>query len=444
MSSQRRKTHFAEGGRVEKAIRKNLRGSLGMRGEAHGWHEARLGDVIELKRGYDLPQQQRRPGRVAVVSSSGPSGFHSEAKVKAPGVVTGRYGTIGQVFYVAEDFWPLNTTLYVRDFKGNDPKFISYLLRTIDFLSCSDKAAVPGVNRNQLHELNVVLPPLSDQRAIANILGTLDDKIELNRQTNETLEAMARSLFKSWFVDFDPVRAKAADRHPSGMDAETAKLFPRELVESELGEIPKGWTCSPLEHWASALSGGTPSKSNPSLWNGDLPWISPKVMTSIHADEADAFVTRQAVGNGTRIAPAGSTLIMVRGMGLHQEVRVSQVRREVTFNQDVKALVPRQIEASLLLFAMLDAQEVLLGRVESSGHGTGKLPSEILPSHPIVMPDAKAQRKLAGVFTSINDRIASARAENRHLAALRDTLLPALLSGEVSVGGAERVLEAQA
>lgn len=116
----------------------------------------------------------------------------------------------------------------------------------------------------------------------------------------------------------------------------------------------------------------------------------------------------------------------------------------VTFNQDVKALVPQQIEASLLLFAMLDGQEVLLGRVESSGHGTGKLPSEILLSHPVVMPYAEVQRKLAGIFTTINDRIASARAEIRHLAALRDMLLPALLSGELPVGGAERVLEAQA
>jgi restriction endonuclease S subunit len=95
------------------------------------WKESALGEVLELKRGYDLPQQQRHSGHVPIVSSSGITDYHAEAMVKGPGVVTGRYGTLGDVFYIPEDFWPLNTTLYVRDFKGNDPRFISYFLRSI-------------------------------------------------------------------------------------------------------------------------------------------------------------------------------------------------------------------------------------------------------------------------------------------------------------------------
>jgi len=180
----------------------------------------------------------------------------------------------------------------------------------------------------------IAVPDLPTQRAIAHALGTLDDKIELNRTTNETLESMARCLFKSWFVEFDPVRTKAEGRQPSGMDADTAKLFPSQFVESESGPIPKGWTSAPLGHWVTALSGGTPSKGDASLWGGNLPWVSPKAMTDIHADQAEAFVTPSAIGNGTRIAPSGATLVMVRGMGLHQKVRVSQVRHEVTFNDE--------------------------------------------------------------------------------------------------------------
>ena len=137
------------------------------------WSECLVGDVVNLKRGYDLPRQKRRPGKVPIVSSSGTSDFHDTAMVEGPGVITGRYGTIGNVYYVEEDFFPLNTTLYVQDFKGNDKRFTSYFLRTIDFFSCSDKAAVPGVNRNHLHLLEAKIPPLAEQKAIAHILGTL-------------------------------------------------------------------------------------------------------------------------------------------------------------------------------------------------------------------------------------------------------------------------------
>ena len=210
------------------------------------WRGALLGDVIELKRGYDLPKQDRHAGHVPLVSSSGVTDNHSVAKVKGPGVVTGRYGTLGQVFYIESDFWPLNTTLYVRDFKGNDPRFISYFLRGLDFLSYSDKAAVPGLNRNHLHQAQVRVPSdIVEQRAIAHILGTLDDKIELNRRMNETLEAMARALFVSWFVEFDPVRANAEGRDPR-LPNSIAALFPDNFEDSELGEIPEGWSVTTL------------------------------------------------------------------------------------------------------------------------------------------------------------------------------------------------------
>ena len=226
------------------------------------WQTGKLGDFIELKRGYDLPQANRQPGTVPLVSSSGISDFQAESKVNGPGVVTGRYGTIGQVFFIDRDFWPLNTTLYVRNFKGNDAKFIHYFLKTLDFLAYSDKAAVPGVNRNHLHEASVTLPDLATQKEIAAFLGTLDDRIALLRETNTTLEAIAQALLKSWFVDFDPVRAKQEGREPEGMDADTAALFPDSLEESELGLVPKGWRVGVLEDCCERVeSGGTPKRT---------------------------------------------------------------------------------------------------------------------------------------------------------------------------------------
>ena len=145
---------------------------------ASDWRETTLGNVIELKRGYDLPQTQRRLGKHPIVSSSGVSGFHDECKVRGPGVVTGRYGTIGEVFYVPSDFWPLNTTLYVRDFKGSDPRFIAYFLRTLRFDAYSDKAAVPGINRNHLHQAEVTVPEPDEQKTIADVLASLDQQQE--------------------------------------------------------------------------------------------------------------------------------------------------------------------------------------------------------------------------------------------------------------------------
>ena len=144
------------------------------------FREATLGDVVELKRGYDLPERERLPGSVPIVSSSGITAYHSKAMVRAPGVVTWRYGRLGQVYYVTDDFWPLNTTLYVRNFRRNDPRFVAYFLRSLDFNAYSDKAAVPGLNRNHLHLAPVRYPSdICEQQAIADTLGVLDDKIDL-------------------------------------------------------------------------------------------------------------------------------------------------------------------------------------------------------------------------------------------------------------------------
>ncbi|MEO6890255.1 MAG: restriction endonuclease subunit S [Ktedonobacteraceae bacterium] len=188
------------------------------------WKRCLLGDVITLQRGYDLPERERQYGNVPIVSSSGVTGHHNSAKVKGPGVVTGRYGTLGEVFYIEENFWPLNTTLFVRDFKGNSPLFISYFLRTLNLAHQNGAGAVPGVNRNALHLLPVRVPSLSIQRTIATILSAYDDLIENNTRRIAILEEMAQMLYQEWFVKF---------RFPGHEQAT--------MVESEMGMIPEGW-----------------------------------------------------------------------------------------------------------------------------------------------------------------------------------------------------------
>ncbi len=227
-----------------------------------------LNEFILLQRGFDLPQSDRISGDIPVVASTGVAGFHNEYKVDAPGVVIGRSGSIGGGQYIKEKFWPLNTTLWVKDFKGHDARYVYYLLKSIDFHRFNVGTGVPTLNRNHLSSVLVKNLGYINEKVIAKTLGDLDDKIHLNNQINQTLESIAQALFKSWFIDFDPVRAKIVAKQ-EGNNPEfaamcvisgksevelqqmaeddlaelraTAALFPDELVESELGEVPKGW-----------------------------------------------------------------------------------------------------------------------------------------------------------------------------------------------------------
>ena len=159
-----------------------------------------LGDVIKLRRGHDLSESQRKPGSVPIVSSSGITGFHNEAISDGPGVVTGRYGTLGQVHFVSEPYWPLNTTLYVEDFKGNEPRYVAYLLSTLELAQYNGAGAVPGINRNVLHKLMVRVPDPDVQKRIVAVLSKYDDLIENNQRRIKLLEEAARRLYREWFV----------------------------------------------------------------------------------------------------------------------------------------------------------------------------------------------------------------------------------------------------
>ncbi len=163
------------------------------------WQETTLGDVLTLQRGFDLPARDRVDGPYPIVSSSGVTGHHAVAKVQPPGVVIGRYGSLGSVHWITEPYWPHNTALWVKDFKGNDPRFVSYLLQTISH-DGSAAAAVPGVNRNHLHRLPVRVPGPDVQRRIGAILAAFDELIAINERRIELLEDFARSLYREWFV----------------------------------------------------------------------------------------------------------------------------------------------------------------------------------------------------------------------------------------------------
>ncbi|HBP52985.1 MAG TPA: type I restriction endonuclease subunit S [Synechococcus sp. UBA8638] len=390
-----------------------------------GWHESTLGDVVTLKRGYDLPKKMRKGGNVPVVSSSGVSDYHNVAMVKAPGVVTGRYGTIGNVYYIQQDFFPLNTSLYVQDFKGNDPRFISYYLKTIDYLSCSDKAAVPGVNRNHLHLLKARIPPLPEQKAIAHVLGTLDDKIELNRQMNETLEAMAKALFKSWFVDFDPMRAKAEGRS-TGLPDEISALFPDSFEDSELGEIPRGWGVKPLSEIASFLNGLALQKHPATSPEDSLPVIKIAELRngiSAKTDKASRSIPKKyIVTDGDFLFSWSGSLMAQFWTG--GEGALNQHLFKVTSDH-----YPPWFFAGWVQFHLDEFRRIAASKATTMGHIQRSHLQAAMASCP---PDA-ALTGLGTVIELLVKRGILARLESRSLAEIRDVLLPGLMSGQIQV-----------
>jgi type I restriction enzyme S subunit len=370
---------------------------------------------------------------VPIVSSSGISDYHSEVGAKGPGVVTGRYGTIGQVFLIKEDYWPLNTTLWVKDFHGNDPHFASYLLRTVDFQSCSDKSSVPGVNRNDLHRIPVLLPPLAEQKAIAAVLGALDDKIELNRRMNATLEAMARALFQSWFVDFDPVRAKldpASRDHLAALDPASAALFPEHLEDSPLGHIPKGWT-------AQRLPDAIEVNPRRTLKSGTIaPYLDMKNLPT-QGHSAEEVIDRE-FSSGTKFQNGDTLLARITPClengktGYVDFLEDGQVGWGSTEYIVLAPKPPLPPQFGYLL-ARSDALRTHAIQNMTGTSGRQRVPSVCFHNFWLAVPPPAIARRFDELTAPLMAKIKANSTESRTLATLRDTLLPKLLSGELSV-----------
>ena len=377
------------------------------------WLNITLGDFVALQRGHDLTEPQRRIGNVPVMGSAGQNGFHDTARAKGPGIVIGRSGaSFGQVHYSEDDFWPHNTGLYVTDFKGNDPRFAFYFLKAIDFDRYNSGSAQPSLNRNFIYPIPVCVPKPKEQRAIAHVLGTLDDLIELNRETNEILEEMARALFKSWFVDFDPVRAKLEGRPPAGMDAATAALFPDHFQDSELGQIPKGWEVKKVGDFIDRLSVGQKYDQKTVLPAGAVPVLDQGKSGVIGYHNNTPGVT--ATMEEPVVVFANHTCYM----------------RLMTHSFSAIQNVLPFTSSTLDTFWAYYATEGRLSLSEYKGHW---------PDF-VIQETVVAPRDLTVAFRQavlpIVALIRTAEAESRDLATLRDTLLPKLLSGEVSAAQA--------
>jgi type I restriction enzyme S subunit len=398
------------------------------------WHRLPFGEFISLQRGHDLPEQDREDGNVPILGSFGITGWHSTAKAKAPGLTIGRSGaSFGVATYTDKDYFPLNTTLYVTDFNGNDPRFAYYFAKNFDFTAFNSGSAQPSLNRNFINPVEVSIPPLPEQKAIAHILGTLDDKIELNRKTNETLEAMAKALFKSWFVDFDPVRAKAEGR-PTGLPDEISDLFPDSFEDSELGEIPSGWRTGSLDEIAM-----NPRET-----------AKPEEM-----DSTDRYI-------GLEHMPRGSICLGESGEAEELESNKNRFREgDILYGK----LRPYFKKTGFAQFDGVCSTDIVVTRKKgSSGAGficcllasdpfidftvaasTGtRMPRTSwgdMCEFPVVIPAQRLLERFDLQFFPLIERIKTSCEYSVHLSLIRDALLPKLISGEIRIPDAERMLE---
>ena len=396
------------------------------------WCATTIGEVVTLQRGFDLPKTERKPGNYPVIASTGATGTHNEAVVRGPGVVIGRSGSLGGGQFIKHDFWPLNTTLWVKDFKGNDRRFCYFLLKSLDLAQFNVGSGVPTLNRNHVHPLPVRLPPPTEQRAIAHILGTLDDKIELNRRMNETLEAMARALFKSWFVDFDPVRAKMAGRD-TGLPQHLADLFPDRLVASELGLIPEGWEISPVGEEVDVVGGATPSTKESAYWNdGHHHWATPKDLSNLLVPvllDTDRKITDAGVKKITSgLLPVGTVLLSSRApIGY---LAIAAVPTAI--NQGFIAMIcEKRLPNLYVLFWCYETLDHIKGI--AGGSTFAEINKKAFRPIPILVSPAEALAAYEGSAHLLYDRIVANMKESVLLISLRNTLLPKLVSGELRV-----------
>jgi type I restriction enzyme, S subunit len=327
----------------------------------------------------------------------------------------------------------------VRLRAGVNPAFVKYFLRSEvgrgSIVSLSMGSVQQVVNLRDLKRVLVPRPGEAVENAIAHILGTLDDKIELNRRLSETLEAMARSLFKSWFVDFDPVRAKAEGRDP-GLPKPLANLFPGRLAESELGHIPEGWGIKAIGDLADVVGGSTPSTREPSYWEGGKhAWATPKDLAGLSVPvllDTERRITDAGLSQvGCRLLPKGAVLLSSRAPIGYLAV----AELPVAVNQGFIAMVAKAGTSNLflLLWASVAHEEIVSRANGSTFLEISK--TNFRPIH-VVAPSAQVMDAFEELARPLYKRIAECARETRWLAALRDALLPKLVSGELRVSEA--------
>lgn len=329
--------------------------------------------------------------------------------------------------------------IVLKDACPASSKYLYYSLFASKFDDVTTGSAQPQITMGHLNKKEIFWhSDASERNSIAHILGTLDDKIELNQKMNETLEDIAKAIFKSWFVDFDPVRAKAEGR-PTGLSAEISDLFPATFEDSEIGEIPAGWQVSVVSSFGSVVCGKTPSTKDPENFDGAYPFITiPDMRGNILSLETDRTVSEKGSKalKGKMLPPGSVCVSCIATPGL-----VCVTTKKSFTNQQINSIVPHvDAHKEYLAFSMMTFGE-LISSAGSGGSVFANLSTGRFKDLPILRPRERIVGHFSEIIRPILERIELAQKEILVLTELRDTLLPKLISGELRIPDAEKLLE---
>lgn len=418
-----------------------------------GWKETTIGEFCPFSYGKNLPKKVRDSlGEVPVFGSNGVVGHHAKPLIQDRGIIIGRKGTVGTVTFSSVSFWPIDTTFYISEDSHRDLRYTFYLLKSLRMEHMNADSAVPGLNRNAAHARKITIPPLPEQKAIAHILGSLDDKIELNRRMNETLEAMAQALFKSWFVDFDPVidnalaagntipdelKEKAATRQglddkQKSLPDDIRRLFPSEFAYTEeMGWIPKGWTIGPLGLIATYCSDRMPT-SELTLEN----YISTENM----------LAEKKGICTAAKLPTVKTTSSYQSG-----NVLVSNIRpyfKKIWFadgsggcSNDILNFTVKELNTEEYLLNLL-WQDTFFDYMMTTAKGS-KMPrsdKDAIMNWKVIIPPVESRRLFAETIRGFYKQISGKYKINDSLCIFSDKLLTRLLSGEIRIKQAEHTL----
>lgn len=380
----------------------------------------KLSDVMVIKYGKD--HKKLANGVFPLYGSGGIMRYVERSIYDEESILIPRKGSLNNLFYIDQPFWTVDTVFWSKINRSLAfPKYLYYLLKTYDLASLNVGSAVPSLTTEILNKVEICLPDLPTQKAIAEILSSLDDKIELNNEMNKTLDELAQTLFKRWFVDFEFPDENGNPYKSSG----------GEMVESELGFIPKGWRITILDEVVDVKGGTTPSTSVEEYWNGEYYWTTPKDLSNSQAPvliSTDRKLTELGVKQiSSGILPVGTLLLSSRApIGY---LAITQV--PISINQGYIAVHGKMASNLFMLYWLKENMDLVKSKANGStfqeiSKSNFKMTSIILPSDLVLL---KFDEILNPIFQQITKNVYS----NRDLANIRDLLLPKLMSGQIEV-----------